>query len=81
MFGVTEPGCYGLVDVGTGKATLFVPHLPDEYAVWMGTLLTLDDFKLKYEVDEVCYVEEVSEIVFVLHKICMNRPFVRFKPS
>jgi Xaa-Pro dipeptidase len=62
MFGVTEPGCYGLVDVDTGKATLFVPHLPDEYAVWMGKLLTLDDFKQKYEVDEVFYVDEVSVV-------------------
>jgi Xaa-Pro dipeptidase len=61
MFGVTEPGCYGLVDINSGKSTLFVPHLPEEYSIWMGKLLTLDDFQKKYEVDECFYVDEVSQ--------------------
>lgn len=60
LFGVTEPGCYGTVDVATGSATLFVPRLPTEYAVWMGPLLSLDNFKTKYEVDAVHYADEVS---------------------
>lgn len=60
LFGVTEPGCYGTVDVTSGSTTLFVPRLPSEYAVWMGPLLSLDDFKQKYEVDAVYYADEVS---------------------
>lgn len=43
----------------TGHSTLFVPHLPEEYAIWMGRLHTLQDFKDKYEVDEVVYADEV----------------------
>uniref|UniRef100_A0A182TIS7 RAP domain-containing protein n=1 Tax=Anopheles melas TaxID=34690 RepID=A0A182TIS7_9DIPT len=58
LFGVTEPGCYGTVEIKTGRATLYVPRLPEEYAVWMGPLLGLEDFKKKYEVDTVHYVDE-----------------------
>ncbi|XP_023393464.1 xaa-Pro dipeptidase, partial [Pteropus vampyrus] len=35
-FGVTEPGCYGVIDIATRKSTLFVPRLPASYATWMG---------------------------------------------
>ncbi|XP_060254015.1 xaa-Pro dipeptidase isoform X2 [Ovis aries] len=35
-FGVTEPGCYGVIDVDTGTSTLFVPRLPPSHATWMG---------------------------------------------
>lgn len=60
MFGVIEPGFYGIVDVDSKRSCLFMPRLPEEYAVWMGKLYTPDDFKAKYAVDEVYYVDEVS---------------------
>uniref|UniRef100_A0A0K8TSP9 Xaa-Pro dipeptidase n=1 Tax=Tabanus bromius TaxID=304241 RepID=A0A0K8TSP9_TABBR len=60
-FGVKEPDCYGAIHVKTGKATLFVPRLPEEYAVWMGRLLTLDDFQKMYEVFEVKYTDEIDQ--------------------
>lgn len=59
-FGVLEAGCFGAVDIATGKSYLFVPKLPASYAVWMGPLLTLDDFKKRYQVDVVNYVDDVS---------------------
>lgn len=63
-FGVAEPDCYGAIDVATGKSIIFVPKLPDSYAVWMGKLYTLDDFKNKYQVDEVYYVEDIAKVIF-----------------
>ena len=38
LFGVSEDSWYGSVDLGTGRATLFMPRLPESYAVWMGPL-------------------------------------------
>lgn len=61
MFGVKEPGCYGAIHVKTGQTTLFVPRLPDEYAVWMGHLHTLDEFKKMYEVDQVRYCDDLEK--------------------
>lgn len=55
-----EPGCYFALDVGTGKGHLFVPRLPEEYEVWMGKLLSCNQFKNIYGVDEVHYVDEVN---------------------
>lgn len=61
LFGVMEPGFFGLVDVATKETTLFMPRLPEEYAVWMGKLLTPDDFKAKYAVEKVYYVDQVNK--------------------
>lgn len=60
FFGVREPGCYGTVNVTTRWSTLFVPRLPAEYATWMGKLLTAENVRERYGVDEVRYVDEVS---------------------
>ncbi|XP_075976769.1 dipeptidase C [Anticarsia gemmatalis] len=61
--GVREPGCYFALDVKTNKSILFVPRLPIEYEVWMGKLLTTEDFKKLYAVDEVHYVDELRDIL------------------
>lgn len=63
MCGVREPGCYFALDVASNKSILFVPQLPEEYAVWMGRLLTLDDFKKIYAVDEVHYVNDLAKVL------------------
>lgn len=63
FFGAREPGCFGAIHVNTGKATLFVPRLPAEYATWMGSLLTCDEFQETYGVDSVRYVDEVSKFI------------------
>ena len=63
MFGVIEPDFYGLIRVSDGFTTLFAPKLDKEYEVWMGKLLDLEDFKRKYEVDEVKWVEEMEKVI------------------
>jgi len=60
-FGVEEPDFYGAIHVKSGRGILFVPRLPDSYAVWMGKLQKCEDFKQKYLVNEVYYVDEISK--------------------
>uniref|UniRef100_K7ES25 Xaa-Pro dipeptidase n=2 Tax=Homininae TaxID=207598 RepID=K7ES25_HUMAN len=62
-FGVTEPGCYGVIDVDTGKSTLFVPRLPASHATWMGKIHSKEHFKEKYAVDDVQYVDEIASVL------------------
>lgn len=59
-FGVPEAGCLGAVEVSSGAAHLFVPRLPESYAVWMGPLTTLEEFSRKYGIPNVHYVDEVN---------------------
>uniref|UniRef100_A0A5F9CQN2 Xaa-Pro dipeptidase n=1 Tax=Oryctolagus cuniculus TaxID=9986 RepID=A0A5F9CQN2_RABIT len=68
-FGVTEPGCYGIIDVDSGKSTLFVPRLPASHATWMGKIHSKEHFKEKYSVDDVQYSDEVS-----MTCLCSNVP-------
>ncbi|PKK25775.1 xaa-Pro dipeptidase [Columba livia] len=62
-FGVTEAGCFGAIDVDTGRSMLFVPQLPESYAVWMGKIHPPEFFRKKYAVDEVHYVSEISSVL------------------
>ncbi|CAK9294035.1 unnamed protein product [Gordionus sp. m RMFG-2023] len=58
-FGVLESGFWGLIEIENSKATLFAPRLPQSYEIWMGKILTLKDYKDKYLVDSVSYLEEM----------------------
>nr|XP_027227965.1 xaa-Pro dipeptidase-like [Penaeus vannamei] len=62
-FGVLEPGWYGAVDVDTGRTVLFCPRLPEEYAVWMGRIVQPEEYRARYQVDEVCFVDQIPEIL------------------
>ena len=66
LFGVKEPGALGAIELSTGKATLFVPRFPPEYAVWMGPLRSLESFKELYGVDGVMYVDELESYLSTL---------------
>mmetsp|Transcript_51697 Transcript_51697/g.160902 ORF Transcript_51697/g.160902 Transcript_51697/m.160902 type:complete len:508 (-) Transcript_51697:307-1830(-) len=61
VFGVAEPDCFGALMVDSGESILFVPRLPSEYAVWMGSIASLEDFKVKYEVDKVMYTDQIKD--------------------
>lgn len=60
-FGVLEPGFFGAIDVSSGRTVLFCPRLPAEYATWMGRITTPEEYRQRYQVDEVRYVDEVSD--------------------
>ena len=70
-FGVLEPDCYGILDLGTGKSHLFIPRLPAEYQVWMGHIPTTDETKERYRVDFVHYNDELVKVIKALHA---NKP-------
>lgn len=61
LFGVMEADFLGAIDVDTGKSILFMPRLPQSYAVWMGELKTPDYFLKRYGADHVFYKDEASE--------------------
>ncbi|CAG9583285.1 unnamed protein product [Danaus chrysippus] len=61
--GVREPGCYFALDVKTKKSIVFVPRLPDEYEIWMGKLLSCQDYTNMYGVNEVRFVDEICEVL------------------
>eukprot|EP00118_Oscarella_pearsei_P013340 m.105979 g.105979 ORF g.105979 m.105979 type:complete len:491 (+) comp37240_c1_seq6:97-1569(+) len=58
LFGVLEPDCWGAVQVDTGNSIVFMPDLPPDYAVWMGTIHPPEHFKDKYDVSEVHFTKE-----------------------
>jgi Xaa-Pro dipeptidase len=60
LFGVKEPDCFGLVHIRSGKSVLFIPRLPEDYAVWMGYIRSPSSFQEEYEVDEVHYSDEFA---------------------
>jgi Xaa-Pro dipeptidase len=60
LFGVKEPGFYGALEVDSGRATIFMPRLPAEWAVWMGRIHPPEDFLARYEVDAVRYADELA---------------------
>uniref|UniRef100_A0A069DU71 Xaa-Pro dipeptidase n=1 Tax=Panstrongylus megistus TaxID=65343 RepID=A0A069DU71_9HEMI len=63
LFGVREPGFYGLVEVKTGKSVLFIPRLPEEYATWMGPIPTPAFVTEKYGVSETFYIDQIDDVL------------------
>jgi Xaa-Pro dipeptidase len=53
LFGSNLPDCLGAIEVDTGKAILFIPKLPEEYAVWLGVIRSTEYFKEKFALDDV----------------------------
>ena len=66
-FGVLEPDYYGAIDVATGRSVLFMPRLPMEYTIFMGHIPSIEEVKGAYQVDEVCYVDEMPQRLKAIH--------------
>lgn len=60
LFGVKESGVFGAISISTGKCTLFIPKLPEEYKIWCGTIHPPSSFRLSYAVDEVLYTCDMT---------------------
>jgi len=58
-FGVSEPDCYGLIQVSSGEAHLFFPRVEEAHTVWLGKPLSLDEYKCRYKVNYASYVDTV----------------------
>ncbi|CAI5438587.1 unnamed protein product [Caenorhabditis angaria] len=61
-FGVHESEFWGVIDVSTGKSTLFAPRLDPSYAIWDGKINNEEFFKNKYCVDEVIFNDKNTTI-------------------
>jgi len=63
LTGVKEPDCAVMIDIATGKVTLFVPNLPPDYATIMGYIRTKNEWKQHYQVDACEYMEDIESIL------------------
>jgi hypothetical protein len=63
LTGVVEPDCWATIELPSGRSTLFVPRLDDEYAVWMGELRAASEFGAQYRFEDARYVDELQEAV------------------
>ncbi|XP_025425745.1 xaa-Pro dipeptidase [Sipha flava] len=62
-FGVSEPDCYGLIHVSSGKAHLFFPRIDEAHFVWLGKPLSLNEYKCLYKVENTSYTDMLGEIL------------------
>jgi len=60
LFGVREPDCYGAIEIGSSRAVLFIPRLPESYAIWMGEIRPAEHFARHYLLDQVSFGDEVG---------------------
>ncbi|GKT24857.1 Xaa-Pro dipeptidase [Aduncisulcus paluster] len=54
-----EPDCFAVLDCYDKKYHLFVPHLPAEYAVWLGEIESLESIQKRTGCDYIHYTEEL----------------------
>ena len=60
LFGIgTQPDCYGVLDLDSGKPILFVPQQSNLYKIWM-TVLSKEDYQKEFEIEDVRYIEDMQ---------------------
>ncbi len=66
---MSEPGCYGAIDLKDGSATLFVPDLRSEaYEIFCGVAPTCEAFTEKYAVDACYFTGSLSGLAGGRHR-------------
>ncbi|KAJ3199077.1 hypothetical protein HDU82_000738 [Entophlyctis luteolus] len=63
LFGINEPGLYGILDLRNDSATVFVPRSSVDDAVWSGAPLSPADYQSKFGLDRVMFVDELPAVV------------------
>jgi len=63
LTGVKEPDCRLIIDISKNKIILLIPRLPADYATIMGEILTPEQWKIHYQMDEVFFTDETDEIL------------------
>lgn len=63
LTGIKEPDCEVCIEVPTGKTTVFIPRLPEDYATIMGRIMSCDEWKEHYQVDNVMYTDESESFI------------------
>ena len=63
LTGVADPDCWATIELPSGRSTLFVPRLGDEYAVWMGELKSPAEYAAQYRFDVARFVDELKDCV------------------
>ncbi|CAK73376.1 unnamed protein product (macronuclear) [Paramecium tetraurelia] len=60
IFGCDLLDCYGILEVESGKVTVFVPKYPESYKMWM-VVFSNEEIKEKYRLDDVLYVDQLEQ--------------------
>ena len=62
LFGYEVPDCQGAV-FPDGRGAIFIPRLPESYAVWMGTLPTPDSVVKETGIEEVYFIDDLAAVL------------------
>ncbi|KXN64786.1 Creatinase/prolidase N-terminal domain-containing protein, partial [Conidiobolus coronatus NRRL 28638] len=63
LTGVEKPGFQLVIEVATGKSTLFAPDVDEADIMWIGLPAPLSSVQEKYDVDQVLYASELDSFV------------------
>ena len=62
LFGVKEPDCYGMLDM-KGKATLFIPKMPESLQPILGRIMPPEHYAKMYELDECYHTCDIPSVI------------------
>ncbi len=63
LSGVAEPGCLLLLDPKRGDATLFVPRLTQQHAVWLGQIPSPREARERFGIRSVRFRDELETVL------------------
>ncbi|KAL5115475.1 hypothetical protein ACEQ8H_006616 [Pleosporales sp. CAS-2024a] len=61
LSGCNEPDCHLTYDIQHDILTLFIPRINEQRVIWYGRGPTLAEARLKFDIDEVYYNDQVSD--------------------